>query len=45
MNIRLTSVTTVNDIANALHGAGLIDDNTLESVVKQMASRGDYESG
>jgi orotate phosphoribosyltransferase len=45
MNIRLTSVTTVNDIANALHGAGLIDDNTLESVVKQMALRGDYESG
>jgi orotate phosphoribosyltransferase len=44
MNIRLTAVTTVNDIANALHGAGLIDDNTLESVVKQMASQGDYET-
>jgi orotate phosphoribosyltransferase len=45
MNIRLTSVTTVNDIANALHGASLIDDNTLESIIKQVASRGDYESG
>lgn len=44
MNIRLTAVTSVNDIANALHGAGLIDDNTLESVIKQIASRGDYET-
>ena len=43
MNIRLTAVASVNDIANALHRAGLIDDNTLESVIKQMASRGDYE--
>jgi orotate phosphoribosyltransferase len=42
-NIRLTAVTSVNDIANALHGAGLIDDNTLDSVIRQMASRGDYE--
>lgn len=44
MNIRLTSVATVNDIANALHRAGLIDDNTLGSVINQMASRGDYET-
>ena len=44
MNIRLTSVTSVNDIASALHGAGLIDDNTLDSVIKQIASSGDYEA-
>ena len=43
LNVRLTAVASVNDIASALHGAGLIDDNTLESVLKQMASRGDYE--
>lgn len=44
MNIRLDAVTTVNDIAGALHKAGLIDDSTLESVIRQMASRGDYEA-
>lgn len=44
MNIQLTAVASVNDIANALHGAGLIDDNTLDSVIKQMASSGDYEA-
>ncbi len=43
LNVRLTAVASVNDIASTLHGAGLIDDNTLESVLKQMASRGDYE--
>ncbi len=43
-NVKLTAVATVNDIASALHKAGLIDDNTLESVIKQMASRGDYEN-
>jgi orotate phosphoribosyltransferase len=43
-NVTLTAVATVNDIASALHKAGLIDDNTLESVIKQMASRGDYEN-
>lgn len=44
MNVRLTAVASVNDIASALHGAGLIDDNTLDSVIRQMASRGDYEA-
>jgi orotate phosphoribosyltransferase len=43
-NVKLTAVATVNDIASALHKAGLIDDNTLESVIKQMASRGGYEN-
>ena len=43
MSVRLTTVTSVDDIANALNAAGLIDDNTLDSVMKQVASRGDYE--
>jgi orotate phosphoribosyltransferase len=43
-NAKLTAVTSVDDIANALHGAGLIDNNTLESVMAQVASRGDYEN-
>jgi len=43
MNIRLNAVASVNDIAGSLHEAGLIDDSTLESVIRQMASTGDYE--
>lgn len=43
-NAKLAAVTSVDDIASALHGAGLIDDNTLESVMSQVASRGDYEN-
>lgn len=43
-NTKLAAVTSVDDIASALHGAGLIDDNTLESVMSQVASRGDYEN-
>jgi orotate phosphoribosyltransferase len=44
LNIRLVAVASVNDIANALHGAGLIDDNTLESVMTQVTSSGEYET-
>lgn len=44
LNVRLSAVASVNDIASALHRAGLIDDNTFDSVMGQMASRGDYES-
>lgn len=44
LNIRLVAVASVNDIANALHGAGLIDDNTLESVMAQVTSSGEYET-
>ena len=43
MNVQLTAVATVNDIANALHGAGLIDDNTLGSVMNQVADSGEHE--
>ena len=35
MNIKLTSVTTIKDIVSILHKKALIDDNTLESVIKQ----------
>ena len=44
MNVRLTAVATVKDIVNTLHKAGLIDDNTMESVMKQMASQADYDN-
>src|SRR5918911_2184907 len=44
MNVKLTAVTTVKDIVNTLHNAGLVDDNALESVMKQMISQGDYEN-
>jgi orotate phosphoribosyltransferase len=44
LNVKLTAVATVNDIASSLHRAGLIDDNTLESVMKQMATTGEYEA-
>lgn len=43
MNVRLTSVASLNDIANVLHKAGLIDDNTLESIMTQMATSGEHE--
>jgi len=43
MGVRLTSVTTIQDIADALHAAGLVDDSTLEAVVKQIASSGGSE--
>jgi orotate phosphoribosyltransferase len=35
MNIKLSSVTTIKDIVSILHKKALIDDNTLESVLKQ----------
>lgn len=44
MDVELTAVTTVKDIVNTLYNAGLIDGNTLESVMKQMASQSDYEN-
>jgi orotate phosphoribosyltransferase len=44
MNVRLTAVTTVKEIVNTLHKAGLVDSNTLESVMEQMASQADYDN-
>jgi hypothetical protein len=35
MGVNLLSVTTINEIVNILNNKGLIDENTLESVIKQ----------
>lgn len=43
MGVKLSAVTGINDIVNALYKAGLIDENTLESVLKQMVTQGEYE--
>ncbi len=43
MGIKLSAVTTINDIVNALYKASLIDGNALESVLKQMVTQGEYE--
>lgn len=44
MGVRLTAVVTIQDIVNALHGAGLVDDATLDAVMKQVAGSGEYEA-
>jgi len=43
LGIKLKAVTGINDIVNALYNAGLIDENKLESVLKQMITQGEYE--
>jgi orotate phosphoribosyltransferase len=43
MGVKLSAVTGINDIVNALYKASLIDENTLESVLKQMVTQGEYE--
>src|SRR5215213_3333384 len=43
MGVRLSAVAGINDIVNALYKAGLIDENALESVLKQMVTQGEYE--
>jgi orotate phosphoribosyltransferase len=44
MRVKLHAVAGINDIVNALYKAGVIDENALESVMKQMTSTGEYES-
>lgn len=44
MGIRLTAVATIHDIVNSLHGAGLVDDSTLQSVMNQVGQSGEYEA-
>jgi orotate phosphoribosyltransferase len=44
MEIKLSPVTGINDIVNTLYNAGLIDENALESVLKQMVTQGEYET-
>lgn len=43
MGVKLTSVITIHDIVNSLHGAGLVDDSTLQSVMNQIGESGEYE--
>jgi len=44
MRVKLHAVAGINDIVNALYKTGLIDENALESVMKQITSTGEYES-
>lgn len=44
MGVRLHAVAGIKDIVNALYKAGMIDENALESVMKQMAAKGEYET-
>jgi orotate phosphoribosyltransferase len=43
MGVKLTAVITIPDIVNSLHGAGLVDDSTLQSVMNQIGESGEYE--
>ncbi|HEX6067795.1 MAG TPA: orotate phosphoribosyltransferase [Nitrososphaera sp.] len=43
MGVKLTAVATIHDIVNALHGAGLVDDSTLQSVMSQVGESGEFE--
>lgn len=44
LGVKLHAVAGINDIVNALYRAGLIDENALESVLKQMVTQGEYET-
>jgi orotate phosphoribosyltransferase len=44
MGVRLHAVAGIEDIVNALYNAGLVDENALESIMKQMAANGEYET-
>lgn len=43
MGVRLHAASGINDIVSALYKAGMINENALESVMKQMAAKGEYE--
>lgn len=43
MGVKLTAVATIHDIVNSLHGAGLVDDSTLQSVMDQIGESGEFE--
>ncbi|HEX7032184.1 MAG TPA: orotate phosphoribosyltransferase [Nitrososphaera sp.] len=44
MGVKLHTVAGIDQIVNELHKAGLVDENTLESVINQMTSIGEYET-
>jgi len=43
LGVSLYAVAGINDIINALFKTGLIDENALESVMRQLAAQGEYE--
>jgi len=45
MGVKLHTVAGIDQIVNELHKAGLVDENTLGSVMNQMTSIGEYETG
>lgn len=44
MGVRLTALATIKEIATALHKAGLVDESTMDAVLKQVAGSGEYEA-
>lgn len=44
MGVQLHAVAGIDDIVNALYKAGLVDENALESIMKQTTSIGEYET-
>ena len=44
IGVKLHAVAGINEIVDALYKAGLVDENALESVMKQMASIGEHET-
>lgn len=43
LGVTLYAVAGINDIVNALFKSGLIDENALESVIKQLVAQGENE--
>jgi orotate phosphoribosyltransferase len=43
IGVKLSVVAGINEIVNTLYKAGLIDENALESALKQMLTHGEYE--
>lgn len=43
LGVSLYAVAGINDIVNALFKSGLIDENALESVIKQLVAQGENE--
>ncbi|HKG30729.1 MAG TPA: orotate phosphoribosyltransferase [Nitrososphaeraceae archaeon] len=39
IDVRLISIATINDMVNVLHDKGLLDENTLEEIMRQKADR------
>jgi orotate phosphoribosyltransferase len=44
IGVKLHAVAGIKDIVDALYKAGLVDENAIGSVIKQMAAAGEYES-